>query len=174
MKNVEIERKYIVKESSIPKEYKKCFHSKIEQAFIYLKPAIRIRKVDDKYYLTVKSKPPIELGDVDDLARTEFEIEISKKAYIDLSKFCKGRIIKKTRYYIPYGNHTIELDIFDKDFKGLIYAEVEFKSVKEANKFKMPSWFYKDVTNIDKYKNTSLSICKNPENIVNSFHTDRL
>lgn len=166
MKNIEIERKFLVKKSDLPNEYKKNFHSKMEQAFIYLKPAIRVRKVDNKYYLTVKTKAPIELGDVDDLARTEFEIEISKKAYIDLSKFCKGRIIKKTRYYIPYGNHTIELDIFDKDFRGLIYAEVEFKSVREANKFNPPSWFYKEVTNINKYKNTSLSICKKPKDIV--------
>lgn len=170
MKNIEIEKKYLIRKKDIGFSLNRFKYSKIVQGFIYLKPAIRIRKVDDKYYLTIKSKAPKELSGFDDLVRTEYDIEISKKAYLDLLKLCKGRIIYKTRYYIPYKFnkklYTIELDVFEKALKGLIYAEIEFKTVKDAQKIRVPEWFYKDITNIEKYKNTQLSICKNVENVL--------
>ena len=164
MKNLEIEKKYLIYKNDLILDYKKYPYVKIEQRFIYLKPAIRIRKMDDKYFLTIKSKPPKKYSGTNDLVRTEFEIEISKKAYLDLAKLCKTRTLSKTRYLIPYkqGRKTykIELDIFEKELKGLIYAEIEFSSVKDAETFVPPSWFSRDVTGIEKYKNTQLSICK--------------
>ena len=166
MKNVEIERKFLVKKSDIKLDLSKYKCSKIVQGFIYIKPAIRIRKADDKYYFTIKTKPPKSVKCKDDLARTEYEVEIPKKCYNYLLKFCTGRLIKKTRYYIPYKRYTIELDIFEGDLKGLIYAEIEFKSVKDATNFAPPKWFFKDVTGIEKYKNTQLSICKIIKNVL--------
>lgn len=161
MENLEIERKFLVKKEDVINNYKEFKCEKIEQGFIYLKPAIRVRKSNDKYFLTIKNKVDKKVCDINDLARTEYEIEIKKKAYNDLVKLCKGRIIKKDRYHIPYNKHIIELDIFKGELAGLIYAEVEFKNINEAKKFKAPNWFYKDVTGIEKYKNTYLSICKN-------------
>ena len=49
MKNVEIERKFLVKKADINFDLKKYKHSKIAQGFLYIKPAIRVRKADDKY-----------------------------------------------------------------------------------------------------------------------------
>lgn len=170
MNNLEIERKFLVKKENIPFDLKKYKSKKIIQGFIYLSPAIRIRKVDNEYILTIKSKSPKSLSGYDDLVRTEYEISISKKAFNDLLKLCKGRIIYKIRYFIPYITkgkcYTIELDVFEKELKGLIYAEIEFENVKNAYKIKVPDWFYKDVTNIKKYKNTELSICKNLKNVL--------
>lgn len=166
MKNVEIERKFLVKKSDIKFDLKKYKHSKIVQGFLYIKPAIRVRKADDKYYFTIKTKHPKSIKAKDDLARTEYEIEIPQKCYKYLLKFCTGRLIKKTRYFIPYKRHTIELDVFAGDLKGLIYAEIEFKSVKEATSFASPVWFFRDVTGIEKYKNTQLSICKIIKNVL--------
>ena len=166
MKNVEIERKFLVKKSDIKLDLKKYKHSKIEQGFLYIKPAIRVRKADNKYYFTIKTKPPKDVKAIDDLARTEYEVEIPKKCYNYLCRFCVGRIIKKTRYFIPYKKYIIELDVFRGDLKGLIYAEIEFKSVKSAMSFKPPEWFYRDVTGIEKYKNTQLSICKIIKNVL--------
>ena len=169
MNNVEIERKYLVRAESLPADYKKARCHRIIQGFISLKPAIRIRKSDSKYYLTIKEKY-VDKNIKDDLARKEYEIEISKSIFEKLKISIKGRLIYKTRYLIPYKNsgkkYTIELDIFEKDFKGLIYAEVEFDDFKSAKSFVAPSWFYKDVTGIDKYKNTSLSICKNVKKVL--------
>ena len=170
MHNIEIERKYLVRKKDISFDYKKYPCEKIEQGFIYLKPAIRIRKLNNKYYLTVKSAAPKELKASGDLARSEYEIEINVKTYKDLAKLCKGRVIYKERYLIPYkygkNSYTIEFDVFGKALKGLFYAEIEFKTIKDAEKFVPPDWFYKDVTGIEKYKNTQLSICKNPKNVI--------
>ena len=170
MNNLEIERKFLVKKENIPFDLKKIKSKKIVQGFIYLNPAIRVRKVDNEFFLTIKSKSPKNLKLYNDLVRTEYEIRITKKAFNDLLKLCIGRIIYKRRYYIPYRcgrkSLVIELDIFEKELKGLIYAEIEFKTVKSAYKIKVPKWFYKDVTNIKKYKNTELSICKNIKNVL--------
>lgn len=170
MKNMEIERKYLVKEKDLPKNYKNFDCKKMVQGYIYLKPAIRVRKSNDEYYLTVKDKPKKPVSSSKDLERIEYELKIDKKAYNHLVKFSIGRIIYKKRYLIPYKlnkkNYIIELDIFEKDLKGLIYAEVEFKNVKDAETFTPPDWFYKDVTGIDKYKNTNLTICKNIKNLL--------
>ncbi|MBQ2205040.1 MAG: CYTH domain-containing protein [Lachnospiraceae bacterium] len=170
MKNIEIEKKYLVKISDVPFNLNgyKCL--KIAQGFISLKPALRIRKVNDKYFFAIKSKPPKSMNDKNDLVRTEYEFPIDKQTFNHLEKLCIGRFIIKDRYIIPYKNgnkkYNIELDIFKNDYKGLVYAEVEFNSVKDASTFKPPSWFYKDVTGIEKYKNTSLSICKNIKSLL--------
>ena len=170
MKNIEIERKFLVRKKDINFDYKKYKHDEMIQGFIFLSPAIRVRKSGKKYYLTLKTKPPKSLNAKNDIARTEYEVEISKKAFTGLIKMCKGRIIYKTRYYIPYiynkKNYIIELDVFKKSLKGLFYAEIEFDSLKSAYKIELPDWFYKDVTGIKKYKNTELSICKNIKNLL--------
>ena len=54
-------------------------------------------------------------------------------------------------------DHTIELDIFDEPFKGLIIAEVEFATGDEANDFTPPEWFAEDVTDRKEYRNSYLS-----------------
>lgn len=166
MKNIEIEKKYLIRACDLPANYKKYKSHKISQGFLSIAPCIRVRKQDNNYYFTLKTIPPKEYNKYDDLVRTEVEIEIPKKVYNDLISKCNGNIIVKRRYMIPYRRHTIELDIFENELKGLVYAEVEFKSVKDANNFVPPVWFHKDVTNIDKYKNTMLSVCKNLRSIL--------
>lgn len=166
MKNVEIERKFLVRKEDIGFELKKYRYENITQGYLYLRPSIRIRKANNKYFFTIKTKPPKEINVKNDLARTEYEIEISKKCYNYLLKYHIGRLITKRRYFIEYKGYTIELDIFSGDLKGLIYAEIEFNSVEKALKFSPPKWFYKDVTGIEKYKNTQLSICKNLKNVI--------
>lgn len=168
MKNIEIERKFLVRKEDLPKNYKKYDSYKIIQSFIYLKPAIRLRKVADQHILTVKEK--LLFDGKSDLARKEHEFIIPKALYDTLHRLIIGREIVKRRYNIPYRQngkrYLIELDIFEKEYKGLIYAEVEFDSIKDAKNFVAPSWFYKDVTGINKYKNTSLSICKDVKSML--------
>ncbi len=142
---MEIERKFKILNLPALSEYK--YHD-IEQAYINDNPVIRVRKEDDTYYITYKG------GGM--LAREEYNLPLNKESYDNLSGFTKHRIISKRRYLIPYGNHTIELDVFKGELDGLIIAEVEFDSVEEANDFLAPDWFGEDVTYDKHYHNSNL------------------
>ncbi len=144
---LEIERKYLIK--NIPFDPEEYPHYEISQGYVSTNPAVRIRKKNDRYILTIKT------GGL--LARQEFEKEIDEKDFNELSEMVSGNIITKTRYKIPYMGHTIELDIFHEDFDGLIYAEVEFESLEDAKSFIAPDYFYKEVTDDGSYQNASLS-----------------
>lgn len=144
---MEIERKYIIEET--PKNLKDFPSKRIKQGYISTGPVIRIRQLGEEFILTIKGKGL--------LAREEHELTISDDEFHTLSKKVDGIVIDKTRYYIPFGNHTIELDIFHKDYDGLILAEVEFDSIEEADSFTPPTWFGPDVTQSSKYHNSTLS-----------------
>ncbi|MBO4863427.1 MAG: CYTH domain-containing protein [Eubacterium sp.] len=147
---MEIERKYIVKEIPAKLDLNSYESSEIEQGYLDIDPVVRIRRKGDRFFLTIKSDGL--------LVRNEFEKEISKEDYEELSPMIRSNIITKTRYKIPYGTYTIELDIFHKAFEGLIYAEVEFTSVEEAESFTAPDYFYLEVTEDVRYTNASLSM----------------
>ena len=68
---------------------------------------MRIRRQDDDYILTYKSKGL--------LAREEIAFfPLTKEAYDHLAPKTDGLLIQKTRYKIPFlEKYTIELDIFD-------------------------------------------------------------
>ena len=75
-----------------------------------------------------------------------------------LIKKADGNIITKIRYEIPEkDNLTIELDIFEGRFAGLLLAEVEFSSEAEALSYTPPEWFGKDVTNDAAYHNSNMA-----------------
>lgn len=147
---MEIERKFTIKTmpnlTAFPTK-------KIVQAYLNTDPVIRIRKENEDYYLTYKGKGL--------LAREEYNLPLNKESFEHLLKKADGIIISKTRYCIPYKNHTIELDIFEDDLAPLVIAEVEFESEKEATAFTPPDWFLKDVTYDKRYHNSNLSTMKN-------------
>ena len=51
---MEIERKFTVK--SLPPDYESYPFHHIEQAYLNTDPVVRVRKEDDRYYLTYKGK----------------------------------------------------------------------------------------------------------------------
>jgi adenylate cyclase len=67
-------------------------------------------------------------------------------------------LIEKTRYKIPVGNLTWEIDEFLGENAGLIVAEVELKS--EGQMLDKPAWVGDEVTNDPRYFNATL--VKNP------------
>lgn len=151
----EIERKYLILKSNIPSNLKQYNYSNIEQAYLLFNPTIRIRKENDKYYLTYKDKISDKVAD--NICRLEKNIDITKEDYYRLLKSKLGLVITKTRYFIPYNNYTIELDIFHNEYDGLTYAEVEFPSKEEALSFSIPEWFSDELTFDSKYTNASLA-----------------
>ena len=145
---MEIEKKFLVNE--IPFSLDSFKSRKIEQAYLSTDPVIRVRRDNDEYYLTYKSKGFI--------VREEYNLPLNKSSYEHLLSKADGNIITKTRYEIPEKNNlTIELDIFEGNFTGLILAEVEFESEADANSYIPPEWFTKDVSNESAYHNSTLS-----------------
>lgn len=134
---MEIERKYLVK--SIPENLKDYPCRVMEQGYLNIAPVIRIRKDNDNFELTYKSKGL--------MVREEYNLPLTKEAYEHLLLKIDGRLIKKRRYMIPLeGNLTVELDVFEGELAPLILAEVEFPDEDSALSFTPPDWFGEDVT----------------------------
>lgn len=145
---MEIERKFLLKK--LPDNLTSYKARKIEQAYLCTDPVVRVRRDNDDYYLTYKSKGMI--------VRDEYNLPLTKEAYGHLLAKADGNIITKTRYEIPEkDNLTIELDVFEGKFDGLLLAEVEFASEEEALGYIPPEWFGEDVSNSTKYHNSTLS-----------------
>ncbi len=148
---MEIERKFTVRH--LPDELDSYEYRIIEQAYLTTEPTIRVRREDDRYYMTYKGVG----GSNTSLSHEEYNLPLTKEAFETLSSKADGNIIRKKRVLIPYGKHMIELDIFDEPFKPLIIAEVEFETVDAANAFVPPDWFDEDVTDQREYRNAYLS-----------------
>lgn len=145
---MEIERKFLV--NRMPEDLKSYPHSEIEQAYLNAEPVLRIRKKDHDYILTYKSKGM--------MVRVEEEMPLTEEAYLHLLNKADGRVITKTRYFLPYEKQTIELDVFYGDMKPLVMAEVEFDTEEEANAFLPPQWFGREVTFEKKYHNVNMAL----------------
>lgn len=147
MKSYEIERKYLVKQ--VPENLASYPFHEIEQGYLCTEPVVRIRRQDEEYYLTYKSKGL--------MIREEYSLPLTKDAYFHLREKIDGRLISKRRYLIPLDPYTIELDVFHSPKDDLILAEVEFPSEEDALTFTPPDWFGEDVTNSSLYHNSRLS-----------------
>lgn len=149
---MEIERKYLI--PHIPEGLSITETHHIEQAYLCTAPVVRIRKDNEQYILTYKSKGL--------MAREEYNLPLTEEAYRHLKKKADGRIIKKTRHVIPLDSVlSIELDLFQDDLAPLVLAEVEFPTREMAESFTPPDWFGEDVTFSSAYHNSTLS-CLQP------------
>lgn len=143
----EIERKFLI---DMEKLGPLTDGSRIKQAYIPTVngTTVRLRIAGNKAYLTLKGK-------TQGLSRSEFEYEIpvdDANAMID--ELSSGSSIDKTRYLIPYGGHTWEVDVFHGDNSGLNVAEIEFTSENES--FDKPSWVLMEVSGESRYYNSKL------------------
>ena len=148
---MEIEKKYLLKE--LP-DLSSCEHHKIEQAYLCTGPVVRVRREDEKYYMTYKGSGL--------MSREEYNLPLTAESYEHVKKKADGNIISKTRYLIPLGVNKLvaEVDIFEKPFAPLIMAEVEFESEEQANAFEAPEWFGEEVTFDGRYHNSYMSKMK--------------
>ena len=145
---MEIERKYLLGE--IPEGLNLNDKHSISQGYISNDPVVRIRKYDDEYILTIKSRGLIE--------RIEIEKPLSYQEFSELSTMVRGNLIEKDRYKIPLDDgYTLELDVFHGIYEGLIIAEIEYESIEKAESYKAPGYLYCDVSEYPEYQNSSLS-----------------
>lgn len=149
---MEIERKYLVRE--LPDNLDSYPHTEIEQGYLITSPTLRIRRMGDSFILTVKEKVH-SLSSA--IVNREEEFFLSSESYARLRGKCEGIMVEKTRYRIPVGKYTAELDIFHGRHEGLLLVEVEFPSIEAANAFTPPAWFGQDVSNDPRYRNSWLA-----------------
>ncbi len=159
---MEIERKFLVK--SLPNNLDTYPHKQISQGYISnIDPTIRIRQLDNRYILTIKSVSNVP-EEKQYLINNEVEFDISKEKFDNLSTKTEDIFVEKTRYYISLGDYTAELDLYKNSLSPLITVEVEFDSEEKALNFQPPEWFGLDVTEDIRYKNFHLSTFGLPEN----------
>ena len=159
---MEIERKFLIQKfEKLPFSPFDYPHKELEQGYLCTAPVVRIRREDDDYILTYKSKGL--------MAREEYNLPLTKESYDHLREKVDGRIIHKTRYVIPMNcicpeNAAfcstplfLELDIFHNDLAPLILAEIEFPDEETANTYPALQWLGEDVTFSSAYHNSTLS-----------------
>lgn len=146
---MEIERKFLIK--NLPESLDQFPLRMLEQGYLNTDPVIRIRRDNEKYELTYKSKGL--------MTREEYNLPLTEQAYRHLLPKIDGRLIRKKRYMIPleHSSLVVELDVFEGDLAPLILAEVEFPDEDSASSFVPPSWFDEEVTFSGKYHNSYLS-----------------
>lgn len=148
MKNVEIERKFLV--DRLPSDLDSYPYKEFEQGYLSTEPVLRVRHEGDEYFATYKSAGFLE--------RVEYNMPLTKEAYYHLREKTDGIIITKRRYRIPAeGGLTIELDVFSGELAPLVLAEVEFDSAEEAKSYSVPEWFGREVTYDTAYSNSTMS-----------------
>ena len=152
---IEIERKFLV--DRLPFSFADLNGATIRQGYLIVAESgieLRIRQKQARFFQTIKAG--------EGLSRTEIEIELSEHQFRQLWPYTEGRRVIKTRYTLPVGNHTAELDLFEGDLAGLVLVEVEFSSVEASRQFTPPAWFGVEVTEESRYKNKQLAVCGIP------------
>ena len=153
-KGTEIERKFVITALPAELDLSAFPYTKIDQGYLVNshEGAVRVRRKGDRYFWTFKAATSGHAAE-----RVELETEISEEQFTTMWPGTAGRRIEKTRFEIPYGDSTIELDVFEGDNSGHVIAEVEFPSTQTADGFMPPYWFGSDVTADKRFGNASIA-----------------
>ena len=146
----EIERKFLVRK--LPEPLAQFRHAELWQGYLATAPGgvqVRLRKAGDTHSLTYKRGR----GN----AREEREIELTPEQFAVLWPGTEGKRLTKTRYDVPLGEHTVEIDVYGGKHTGLVVAEVEFADEQSAREFQPPEWLGKDVSHDRRYSNQLLA-----------------
>jgi adenylate cyclase len=144
---IEIERKFLIKDR-IALRTILINGKQIRQGYMFTEQAksCRVRVKGAKGFLTLKFGTDL-------LSRNEFEYEIPFEEACELLSQC-DRVLQKTRYEIPVGNHVWEIDVFSGALDGLMLAEIELSDAAET--IELPSWVGEEVTHDPTYLNVNL------------------
>ena len=149
---LEIERKFLLKEEDDSWRAKASRKCDVLQGYLALGAAtVRVRIQDGKAILCIK-------GHTRGITRSEFEYPIPlQDAQAMLMELCRGRIVTKTRYYVPAAEAgmTWEIDEYHGAFEGHHTAEIELPSEEAA--FQRPRWLGKEISDDRRYRNAALA-----------------
>lgn len=159
---MEIERKFKV--NYLPGELSSFEAVNIEQGYLNRHPVVRVRRWNNEYILTYKSKMNKDIEGEGAIENIEEEFPLTRGAYEHLLAKADNHPITKVRYIIPLEDgHKAELDVFKGRLEGLMFAEVEFTDLNDARAFKKPQWLGEDVSFDKRYRNTALSMLEKYE-----------
>jgi adenylate cyclase len=144
---IERERRFLVE--SLPEPLPEP--NRIEQAYVSTGPAsVRVRRIDGDHILTIKTGSGRNRHEIErDLDQEEFEAIWESATELRVSK---------RRHRIDLGDGlTAELDLYDGSLEGRRLVEVEFDDDDAADDFQPPDWFGREVTDDNRYTNSSLA-----------------
>lgn len=116
---------------------------------------LRIRQRCGDCWMTVKQGSGLQ--------RREEECRIPQEQFAMLWPLTVGARVEKTRYQVPVGQQTWEIDQFHGPLAPLLVLEVEFASLEESRAFCVPEWAVREVTEDPHYNNAALATCGLPE-----------
>ena len=151
----EIERKFLV--SGNAWKTRAETGSLLQQAYLASTEAcaIRVRIKDEaSAFITIKSARPGS-------TRDEFEYPVPLEDARAMLALRTGDVIEKTRYRVPAGDLTWEIDVFSGVHQGLAVAEIELPN--EGTAFDKPVWLGDEVTHDKRYYNASLALNGPPD-----------
>ena len=174
---VEIEKKFLVKK--LPVDLGAYPFHVIEQGYLNVHPAIRVRQEDDTYYMTYKGDAARDKNNESGIGKLEYNMPLDRASYEHMLLKADGNIIRKKRYLIPLnddafgpeyleshadiaeeikaGGIIIELDVFDAPFENTVIAEIEFPDEDSARNYRPAGWFEREVTGNPEYSNAQMS-----------------
>lgn len=145
----EIERKYLVISSKLPKLTQGITYV---QGYLSLDPLIRFRIIGNKVEITIKKL--IDGG----VSREEWEFskEFSARECEELIQLAKKKPIIKVRYTLKFKDLLWEIDEYKGENKGLITADIEIP--QKEHEIQFPEWidFTQEITDDPRYFNKNL------------------
>lgn len=147
----EIERKFLVRDLSVVDG---LTGRRMVQGYIGTAPATtRVRIAGDDAYLTVK-------GPLVGITCGEWEYPVPLGDAEEMLALPGVRTVEKTRYEIPVGERTFEVDVFHGRHAGLVLAEVELPDEHAA--VVIPDWVGDEVSGRREYTNVYLALLSAP------------
>ena len=148
----EIERQFLLEESEELAEILRTNPGvTIRQGYLSLDSIneIRVREYGGSWWLTCKGGSGLE--------RLETEVKLAKEQFDALWPLTVGKRIFKNRHSFAQASSVFEIDIYSGELEGLRSVEVEFPSREASETFIAPSWFGREVTYDEAYKNKNLA-----------------
>ena len=149
---IEIERKFLVsggvwRAAAVRSQYLRQGYLVGADSAALPRCSVRVRVAEDSAWLTLKSAAR-------GIERQEYEypIPVADGQRI-IRALCDG-VVEKRRWYVPFLQHTFEVDEFFGDNAGLVVAEIELSRADES--FGRPAWLGREVSHEPRYYNVNL------------------
>lgn len=144
---VEIERKFLVKNDAWRSQV--THTERLRDGLIARDDdlKVRVRCYGNRTTLCVKSGRQ-------GIAREEFEYDIPPDHAAAIFAHCAGRILEKTRHYIPAESGVWEVDVYHDILDGIVIAEIELAS--EDVVVQLPDWVGEEITGDPRYSKSNM------------------